>query len=101
MLRLLLLLPLSWSLAGSFRAGQVDYTCRDSVPTQAFCLPPDYTRQDRPNAAEEEPMPVSTGFIIDDVSDVDDETCAVTLVLIMRFSWREDRLVGGEMWKGR
>ena len=38
-------------------------------------------------------MAISTAFIIDDVSDVDDDSCAVTLVLIMRFSWKEDRLV--------
>ncbi len=59
----------------------------------SFCLPGDYIRQDRPNALSDEPMVVNTGFIIDDVSDVDDDSCAVTLVLIMRFSWIEDRLV--------
>ena len=38
-------------------------------------------------------MNVSSGFIIDDVSDVDDDSCAVTLVLVMRFSWKESRMV--------
>ncbi len=72
----------------------LDFTCSDGADAvQAFCLPKNYTKQDRPNSFSDEKMYVSTGFIIDDVSDVDDDSCAVTLVLIMRFSWIEDRLV--------
>ena len=33
------------------------------------------------------------GFLIDDVSSIDDVSCEVTLVLVMKFQWVEPRLV--------
>ncbi len=36
---------------------------------------------------------VTTGFVIDDVSDIDDNACEITLVMVMKFRWTEERLV--------
>ena len=36
---------------------------------------------------------VDAGFIINDVSSIDDVSCEVTLVLVMKFQWVEPRLV--------
>lgn len=92
---LVVLLALFSSLLATAATGiGVSYQCDEEMTSpQAFCLPASYTKQDRPNALDDEKMLVSTGFIVDDVSDVDDDSCAVTLVLIMKFSWKEDRLV--------
>jgi hypothetical protein len=75
-------------------------TCSEAVGgvvLSAFCIPFNYSRHDRPTmeaaADDDNPMFVSTGFIIDDVSDIDDKSCEVTLVLIMKLSWTEERLV--------
>ncbi len=77
-----------------FVCGEVSYRCNQKHK-QPFCLPESYNKQDRPNAYSDSNrrVDVSTGFIIDDVSDVDDDACAVTLVLIMKFSWTDERVV--------
>ena len=36
---------------------------------------------------------VLAGFLIDDVSSIDDVSCEVTLVLVMKFQWAEPRMV--------
>eukprot|EP00094_Tigriopus_californicus_P007230 TCALIF_06959-PA protein Name:"Similar to glc-2 Glutamate-gated chloride channel subunit beta (Caenorhabditis elegans)" AED:0.23 eAED:0.23 QI:0/0.25/0/0.6/0.75/0.8/5/0/394 len=61
----------------------------NSSPLQPFCLPSNYSKEDRPC---EEKFQIFTAFIIDDVSVVDDISCAVTMALIMRFSWIEPRM---------
>ena len=61
--------------------------------SQAFCLPASYSRQDRPNVFSSDVLKVKTGFIVDDVTDVNDDSCAVTMVLVMRFHWEEKRMV--------
>ena len=57
----------------------------------AFCLPSDYSPHDRPEF--EGVQRVYAGFLIDDVSSIDDVSCEVTLVLVMKFQWVEPRLV--------
>ena len=56
-----------------------------------FCLPSDYSPHDRPEV--EGVQYVLAGFLIDDVSSIDDVSCEVTLVLVMKFQWIEPRLV--------
>lgn len=65
----------------------------NSSQLQPFCLPSNYSKDDRPC---EERFSIFTGFIIDDVSVVDDTSCAVTMALIMRFSWTEPRMLVNE-----
>ena len=60
-------------------------------PMPAFCLPADYSPHDRPEF--EGVQRVYAGFLIDDVSSIDDVSCEVTLVLVMKFQWVEPRLV--------
>ena len=56
-----------------------------------FCLPPSYSPHDRPEV--EGVQTVHAGFLIDDVSSIDDVSCEVTLVLVMKFQWVEPRMV--------
>ena len=66
---------------------------RDKVNCQYLCcLPLNYSKGEKPPPLDEV-LEIDSGFVIDDVSDVDDEACAVTLVLIMRFKWKDRRLV--------
>ena len=63
----------------------------DCAPMPPFCLPSDYSPHDRPEV--EGVQYVLAGFLIDDVSSIDDVSCEVTLVLVMKFQWAEPRMV--------
>ena len=65
---------------------------QEDFKSQAFCLPSSYSKQDRPNVFSSDILQVKTGFIVDDVTDVNDDSCAVTMVLVMRFHWEEKRM---------
>ena len=70
-------MTLAWRTMSSAMASAVavaDFLRCDASLTQAFCLPADYAKQDRPEASDV--MYVDAGFIVDDVSDVDDDSCA-------------------------
>ena len=64
----------------------------DNNECTSCCLPLNYSKSENP-PPKDQLLRINSKFVIDDVSDVDDESCAVTLVLIMRLSWRDSRLI--------